>query len=56
MKVREAVVSEANELSQLALHSKATWGYSEKFILACKEELTISEDYIKNNFCICFRK
>ncbi|MES5894719.1 GNAT family N-acetyltransferase [Bacillus cereus group sp. RP43] len=50
MKVREAVVSEANELSQLALHSKATWGYSEEFILACKEELTISEDYIKNNF------
>ncbi|KFN03012.1 GNAT family N-acetyltransferase [Bacillus clarus] len=50
MKVREAILSEANELSELALHSKATWDYSEEFILACKEDLTITEDYIKNNF------
>ncbi|PEX86543.1 GNAT family N-acetyltransferase [Bacillus cereus] len=50
MKIREALLSEANELSELALHSKATWDYSEEFILACKEDLTISGDYIKNNF------
>ncbi|KAB2443742.1 GNAT family N-acetyltransferase [Bacillus luti] len=50
MKIREALLSEANELSELALHSKATWDYSEEFILACKEDLTITEDYIKNNF------
>ena len=34
MKIREALLSEANELSELALHSKATWNYSEEFILA----------------------
>ncbi|BAR85013.1 acetyltransferase [Bacillus thuringiensis serovar tolworthi] len=50
MKIREALLSEANELSELALHSKATWNYSEEFILACKEDLTITEEYIKNNF------
>ncbi|MEK0220580.1 GNAT family N-acetyltransferase [Bacillus proteolyticus] len=50
MKIREALLSEANELSELALHSKATWNYSEEFILACKEDLTITEEYIKSNF------
>ena len=50
MKIREAVLAEANELSELAIHSKATWDYSEEFILACKEDLTITEAYIKNNF------
>ncbi|QWU44653.1 GNAT family N-acetyltransferase [Bacillus sp. NP247] len=50
MQIREAALAEANELSELALHSKATWNYSEEFILSCKEELTITEEYIKNNF------
>ncbi|PFZ89491.1 GNAT family N-acetyltransferase [Bacillus wiedmannii] len=50
MKIRKALLSEENELSELALHSKATWNYSEAFILACKEDLTITEEYIKNNF------
>ena len=50
MKIRKALLSEANELSELALHSKAMWDYSEAFILACKEDLTITEEYISNNF------
>jgi len=50
MKVREALLNEANELSELALNSKATWDYSEEFILACKEDLTITEAYIVNNY------
>lgn len=50
MKIRKALLSEANKLSELALHSKATWNYSEEFILACKEDLTITEEYINNNF------
>ncbi|MFD0771346.1 GNAT family N-acetyltransferase [Bacillus sp. CGMCC 1.60114] len=50
MIVREALLEEANELSNLALTSKATWNYSEEFILACKEVLTITERYIKNNY------
>ena len=50
MIVREALLKEANELSNVALSSKATWNYSEEFILACKEDLTITEQYIKNNY------
>ncbi|EJV87765.1 GNAT family N-acetyltransferase [Bacillus mycoides] len=50
MKMREALLSEANELSEFALYSKATWNYSEEFILACKEDLTITEEYIKSNY------
>ncbi|MGG2066070.1 GNAT family N-acetyltransferase [Bacillus sp. S14(2024)] len=50
MIVREALLKEANELSNLALSSKATWNYSEEFVLACKEDLTITEQYIKNNY------
>ncbi|MCU5606393.1 GNAT family N-acetyltransferase [Bacillus thuringiensis] len=50
MKIRTALLSEANELSELTLHLKATWNYSEEFILACKEDLTITGEYIKNNF------
>ncbi|MGG0276341.1 GNAT family N-acetyltransferase [Bacillus rhizoplanae] len=50
MIVREAFLKEAKELSNLALSSKATWNYSEEFILACKEDLTITEQYIKNNY------
>ncbi|MEY8346902.1 GNAT family N-acetyltransferase [Bacillus cereus] len=49
MIVREALLNEANELSALALSSKATWDYSEEFIQACKEDLTITEEYIVNN-------
>ena len=56
MKIRKALLSEANELSELALHSKATWNYSEEFILACKEELTITDEYIKNNFVYVLEK
>ena len=50
MIVREALLEEAKELSNLALFSKATWSYSEEFIQACKEDLTITEQYIKNNY------
>ncbi|PFO83539.1 GNAT family N-acetyltransferase [Bacillus cereus] len=50
MIVRTASLNEANELSHIALISKATWDYSEEFIQACKEDLTIMDDYIMNNY------
>ncbi|PFA25263.1 GNAT family N-acetyltransferase [Bacillus cereus] len=50
MIVRTASLNEANELSHIALISKATWDYSEEFIQACKEDLTITDDYIMNNY------
>ncbi|MDP7978862.1 GNAT family N-acetyltransferase [Bacillus sp. WLY-B-L8] len=50
MIVKEALLKEANKLSNLALSSKATWNYSEEFILACKEDLTITQQYMKDNY------
>jgi GNAT superfamily N-acetyltransferase len=41
VRLRAARVDEAAMLSELALRSKAHWGYSAEFIEACREELTV---------------
>ena len=41
MKLRPARPDEARLLSELALRSKAHWGYNDSFMAACKHELTI---------------
>ncbi len=48
-KIRKARQYEAEILSNLALRSKAYWGYSEDFMEACVRELTYSPDRIQNN-------
>ena len=45
--IRPASAGEARLLSDLALRSKAHWGYDAEFLEACRAELTISEDYIR---------
>ena len=47
--IRQALPSEVEQLSKLAFRSKAHWGYSDRFMQACLEELTIEEHYIENN-------
>ena len=47
--IRQALPSEVEQLSKLAFHSKAHWGYSDRFMQACLEELTIDEYYIESN-------
>lgn len=44
--LREAKPEEAKVLSNLALRSKAYWGYSDEFMEACKAELTITSEKI----------
>lgn len=46
MKVRPALPSEAAELTELALRSKAYWGYGAEFLAACRAELTMGPDDI----------
>jgi GNAT superfamily N-acetyltransferase len=41
--IRPAKTSEVDALSELALRSKAYWGYDEQFLSACREELTLHE-------------
>lgn len=47
--IRQALPSEVEQLSKLAFRSKAHWGYSDRFMQACLEELTIDKCYIENN-------
>ena len=45
---REALVTEATLLSELAFRSKAYWGYSTEFMSACREELSVSAQIIED--------
>ena len=47
--IRSATAGEAEDLSALAMRSKAHWGYSAEFMQACRRELTYSADYIRDN-------
>ena len=47
--IRQALPSEAEHLSELTFRSKSYWGYSDQFMQACLEELTLDECYIENN-------
>ncbi len=48
--MRPAKCSEASLLSELAVRSKAYWGYSADFMKACRKELAVSEDDIRDSF------
>lgn len=47
---RRAVPGDAAELSELALRSKAIWGYSAEFMARCREELTLTPDQLEENW------
>lgn len=46
--IRKAKESEAKYLSDLAIRSKAYWGYDENFLEKCRPILTITKEYIQN--------
>ena len=45
--VRRARPEEAEALSELALRSKAHWGYDAEFLKACREELSVTPESIE---------
>lgn len=47
-RVRNAKEEEAEHLSNLALRSKAIWGYSQEFIEACRPHIYVDSSYIQN--------
>ncbi len=47
--IRRARPDEASHLSELAMRSKAVWGYSPEFMAACRDELTLSPAYLETN-------
>ena len=54
MGIRPAKPTEAGLLSSLAFESKAYWGYSLKFMDACRDELTVSVQNIQSE-SICYQ-
>jgi GNAT superfamily N-acetyltransferase len=46
-RLRAACPAEAAALTGLALGSKASWGYDDAFMAACRDELTLSEDRVE---------
>lgn len=44
--LRDARTEDADALSRLAMTSKAHSGYDEKFMIACREELTVTTEAI----------
>lgn len=49
MKIRPARFDEAAALSELALRSKAHWGYAREFIEACRAELNYESSQIESS-------
>lgn len=47
--IRPARPDEVEALTSLTLRSKAYWGYDEAFMAACREELTITPNYLEAN-------
>jgi GNAT superfamily N-acetyltransferase len=44
--IRHALPGEAAALTDLALRSKAHWGYDEEFLESCRADLTLAPGYI----------
>ncbi len=47
VRIRRAELSEADALTDLAMRSKAYWGYDDQFMAECREELTVQPDAIE---------
>lgn len=53
IRLRPATVDEAELLSDLALRSKAYWGYSATFMDACANELRVEQDRLTSPLVRC---
>jgi len=47
--IRKAVPDEAAELTQLALRSKAMWGYNDSFMIKCLKSIKLEPEAINQN-------
>jgi len=50
MKIEKANINDNEILTEITKRSEAYWGYSEEQILKWNDNLTISKDYIENNY------
>ena len=52
--IRPAEPSESRDLTDLALRSKAHWGYSAEFMASCRAELTVTPEDVANDLLSYF--
>ena len=52
MDIRLATLTDLQALSELCIHSKASWGYSEDFMRACAEELSFASSDFEESFIL----
>lgn len=52
VEIRVARPNEASAISELAINSKAYWGYSFEFMQECKAELSHSSEQLKSSNCL----
>lgn len=50
MIIRPATQEDSSFLTEVSFSSKSYWGYPEEYFEIWKDELTITEEYIANNF------
>jgi GNAT superfamily N-acetyltransferase len=50
--IRPARIEDLQQITRLALRSKAAWGYSAEFMEACRQELTIREEQLAEVFVL----
>ena len=51
--IRPATPGEAGALTGIALSSKASWGYPEEYLRLWKDELTITDAYVRTHVVCC---
>ena len=51
IEIRKVKPSEAQAISELAIRSKAYWGYDKEFMDACMDELSHSTQQISDSMC-----
>jgi GNAT superfamily N-acetyltransferase len=49
IQLRDALPNELSGLNELCLRSKAVWGYDDAFMAACRDELTLHPDELRNS-------
>jgi ribosomal protein S18 acetylase RimI-like enzyme len=49
LQIRRAIPEQANELTSIALASKAHWGYPQRWLEIWKPQLTFSPEYFEKN-------
>lgn len=52
MNIRKALPEEAGALTDLALRSKASWGYDDAFMNAIRDDMIVTREYLEREYAL----